>query len=561
MTRARISLALIAGAAAVSLAHALWISTVVDDGGIALAYARSFAAGEGMRLTPLSPRVEAFSDPLWVIWLACGYALGIGGPSFAHVSGALFGATAVLLTGIVPSLAADRLPQPVDAVAPWVLAFDTTYNFWTGAGLETGAFALALMAMVALIVAGSKWSCVPAGLLAVLRPEGALYALFAAAFRKERRAGSLASTLDSLRWLALAALPAIAWLLFRLAYYDQWLPNSFFAKRNWDYGGVAYLGAWFVHDPWHWALCVSPLAVVVPATRRSYIVASAGVAAAIVFILVAHGDWMAEHRFVAHVLPAAALAAGLAPIALQQRLPGRRHVASLLAIAIVAAAFTGAWVRSPERRRNPELPLTYVGAQGRWFRDEARSLGLLRPRIAHFDIGGLALESGGEVVDLSGLADLFIGRVGYQAHAAVRDYVFGDVRPDMVNVHGPCWYLRSDPRLPRDYVLVSSGSFGENWVRRSLVRREFDPRCPSGQPPSDLHARLESATPRDAAELWLCGRAYLQVLPDVRLVAHRFAVQGLRGGDGARERLEAAVTLDPTQVAAAQRLVRYQLQP
>src|SRR5437588_77332 len=61
----------------------------------------------------------------------------------------------------------------------------------------------------------------------------------------------------------------------------------------------------------------------------------------------------------------------------------------------------------------------------------------LRPRIAHFDIGGLALESGGEVIDLSGLADLYIGRVGYQARGAVGAYIFDEVQPDMLNIHGP----------------------------------------------------------------------------------------------------------------------------
>ena len=43
--------------------------------------------------------------------------------------------------------------------------------------------------------------------------------------------------------LGLAALPALAWLLFRIGYYGQWLPNSFFAKRTWQYGSVGYLRA------------------------------------------------------------------------------------------------------------------------------------------------------------------------------------------------------------------------------------------------------------------------------------------------------------------------------
>ena len=117
---------------------------MTDDAGISLAYARNLAQGNGLRLTPLSPPVEAYSDPLWVLWLALGYLLHIGGPQLAKISGAVFAAAAVGLIGLAPSRAEGREVRPIDALAPLVLAFDTTYNFWAGAGLETGMFALAL---------------------------------------------------------------------------------------------------------------------------------------------------------------------------------------------------------------------------------------------------------------------------------------------------------------------------------------------------------------------------------------------------------------------------------
>jgi len=561
---------LIGLAGAVSLAHALWSGTVVDDAGIALAYARSLAYGQGLRLTPLSPRVEAYSDPLWVLWLAVPYMLHIDGPTFAHLSGALLGAAAVVVTGFVPSFAEARAPRLLDAAVPWVLSLDTTFNFWAGAGLETGAFALALAAMLALLAAGSRWSFAPAGLLAVLRPEGALYAALAVPFRSRRddrpppppsREDVIARAREIVWWLALAALPALVWLLFRIAYYRQWLPNSFFAKRTWQYGGVGYLRAWFVQDPWHWVLCFSPVAFISRRTRRSALAAYSACAAAAIFIVVSGGDWMIEHRFVAHALPAAALAAGLVPFALDDLLTGRgRIVGGIAGLGIVAAAFFGAQARSPARRLSPELSLAYVADQGRWFHDEARRLGVLRPRIAHFDIGGLALESGGEVIDLGGLADLYIGRIGYHDRNAVGAYVFDEVEPDMLNIHGPVQYLRDDWRLRRDYVRVASGLWGENWVRKSLVRNQLDDRCAAGGPPVDLDRRLANATPVEARDLWLCARAHLLTLPDVTVLARRFAAESLRDPHRARELLEAAVTLDPTQAAAAGRLLRLRLQ-
>ena len=570
-------------AAAGSLAHALWVSAVTDDAGISLAYARDLAAGDGLRLTALSPRVEAYSNPLWVLWLALGSALGIGGTQFARLSGALFAAAAVVLVGLVPSRAEGREPRLSDAVAPLLLSFDTTYNFWAGAGLESGAFALALSAALLLLASGSRWSAIPAGLLCVLRPEGPLYVAGFGLLIGTRAISSPAASgvggflsrgSDILRWLALAALPFLLWLAFRRAYYAAWLPNAYFAKRRWDFGGFWYLNGWFLDGAWHWALYAAPLALLARRTRPAAALAAVACAAAVGFILYSRGDWMSEHRFAAHALPAAALAAGLVPRALHDLFGGRdRDLGWAFALALLTAAALSARARSPDRKRTPELPLSYVAEQGRRFRADADRLGLTRPRIAHFDIGGIALESGGEVVDLAGLADLYLARIGYQSHGAVRDYVFGEMKPEMINIHGPCQYLREDPRLARDYQIVGSGPWGENWVRKSLELDGLDDRCPAqgvgfvralaGQ--GKLAATLESASAVAARDLWLCARAHLArgALPDVSRLAARLASDGLGERDPARARalLDAAVTLDPLLAAASRRLLLLRLSP
>jgi len=527
-------------AAVGSLAHTMWISVVNDDAGISLAYARTFASGDGLRLTTLSPRVEGYSDPLWVLWLSLGYALKIDGPRFAQLSGAVFAALAVMVVGLVPSRRYAREPRPLDALAPWILALDTTYCYWAGAGLETGAFALALSIALA-------WgSAVPTGLLAVLRPEGPLYVMALGADRVRRRGRARARAIEELlRWLVVAALPALSWLAFRRIYYGQWLPNSYFAKRDWDYGGPHYLATWFRADPWHWALCGVPLVLIRPSTRRASMPAFASSVAAAAFIVLSRGDWMEEHRFVAHALPAVALLASLVPAAV-----GPAPFASAgCALALLASSIYCVGSRGAARRKDPVLPLAYVAEQARAFRSEAARLGLIHPRIAHFDVGGFALESGGEVIDLAGLADLYIARVGYQSHGRVRDYLFDEVDPDMINVHGPCEYLRSDPRLQRYYRFAVSTRWGENWVRK-------DDNCPRALPPVEALAALPAA---QARARWLCARARfpLHELPDVRTLSRRFADEGLKLDDP--DRLATSVALDPTSTRAARRLLELRL--
>ena len=146
------------------------------------------------------------------------------------------------------------------------------------------------------------------------------------------------------------------------------------------------------------------------------------------------------------------------------------------------------------------------------------------------------------------------GRIGYQSQTAVRNYLFDEVKPEMLNIHGPCQYLADDPRLKRDYWLSATGAWGENWVRKTLELDGIDDRCPP-RLPADLLGALEKSTALGARDLWLCARAHLpeKALPDVRSLARKWA------GAGTKAALDAAVTLDPDRVGASKRLLELRL--
>ncbi len=544
------ALALIALAAVFAFGFAIWIGAVCDDAGISLAYARDAAAGAGLRLTPLSPRVEAYSNPLWTLWLALGFLTGAArgdGAAFALWSGALCGGLATLVIGLVPSRLSGDAPAPIDALAPWLLALDTTYACWNGAGLESGAFALVLSLSMLRIDAGAM----PLGLLPLLRPEGPLY-LAALALARGRK-------LLCVRWWIFAAAPLLLWLAFRLAYYGQPLPNAYYAKHGWNYGAIRYLLEWFGNDRWHFVLLAAPAALLVPRLRRTLVVAALPCLAATVFIFVSRGDWMDEHRFVAHALPALALVAAQVPALL----PRASWLPALLLLSVAALDLKA---HAPGRKADPPLPLAYVEEQGRWFRDAAGRLGLTRPRIAHFDLGGISLASGGEVIDLAGLADLYIGRVGYQDHSRVSDYLLDELKPELINLHGPCAYLGDDPRFARDYASSATGLWGTNYVRRELLDGR-DSRCANGveavraMSPEALFAKLSSLDPSDARDLWLCARAHrpAEALPEVRPLAARLATRAAGEPSAARALLDVAVTLDPTLTRASRQLLSLRL--
>src|SRR5262249_62093981 len=123
---------------------------------------------------------------------------------------------------------------------------------------------------------------------------------------------------------------------------------------------------------WHWALYLSPLALIAKSTRKAALTALTPCAAAVAFILYSKGDWMSEHRFAAHALPAAAVAAGLVPMALQELFAQRdRDAGWFSACALVLLAAISAYSRSPARRLNPEITLSHVSDQGRSVRRRA----------------------------------------------------------------------------------------------------------------------------------------------------------------------------------------------
>lgn len=638
----RLAAVLVVLAAAAAAAHGLWVGTVNDDAGISLAYARTLAQGEGLRLTPWSQRVEAFSNPLWTLWLALGFRAGLAqgdGAAFAHATGALLGGLACLPLGLVLARARGRRLRPADALAPWVLALDTTYADWIGSGLETGAFALALAWGLCLLAgefprtrgkreeapgprASRAWSALPFGLLALLRPEGPLYALGAWLarlwlLRRARRQDgpSPADRGAEAAWMVVAALPLLSWLVLRFHYYGREVPNSYTLKITWDFlDPAAYLHRWWDSNPgvhrWLW---LAPLPLLVGETRRAaWLALLAGLLPALAFVRWSGGDWMSGHRFLGHALPAVALLTALVPIALGQAagwipflgglrtmvravegdgapatppeggllaavvatgLRGARTAALTTLVASAAllglAAFAAARA-SPERRAHPDNPLSWVHEQARWFRAEADRRGLLRPRVAHYDIGAMALDTGGEVVDLAGLADLRMARVSHKKGAQAADYVFDEAKPDLLNLHGPCAYLEADPRLARDYQVAARGAWGTNYLRRSLAGDDDD-RCPGGL--AALRA-LEAAGPQallaalradgeagrwdDARWRWLCarGRWPRALLPvgEAEALGREWERRALAEPSPAIPALRAAAALAPSAVQAALRL-------
>jgi len=237
---AKLALVLAVVSACLLAGHATLLDVpIVDDAAISVAYAKTLFAGHGFRLTPYSTVVEGFSNPLWTLLVGLAFPLRLNALRFAS------GLSAVLMLASVPVYAlwgaASRGRVCLeDACAPLLMALTSSFAYWGSSGMETSLFSLllglgGLFALRDLRRRRGVLAGVAFGLASLARPEGPAYALAAAVFwggvlvSERRRPGRHDAATASLA----IGIPA-AYLAFRLAYFDAWVPNTALAKLGVD---------------------------------------------------------------------------------------------------------------------------------------------------------------------------------------------------------------------------------------------------------------------------------------------------------------------------------------
>jgi arabinofuranosyltransferase len=244
---------------ALLLAHAWVYRFLTDDAFISFRYAKNLSLGHGLVFNPGYERVEGYTNFLWVILLAGFDGLGIAPERIANSLSILCG---VAIWALI--LRASLRPgRPIWlALAPVVLLAATrSFAVWCTSGLETKlfeflAFAGALRAVseAESARAGGRetwlYSSLLLALMSLTRPDGVIIAggiLGTRWFIERRRGGARLGPASCGISLLVAIL--IAHLAFRLAYYGEWLPNTYHAKvggRTWWSMGLAYIAAFSV---------------------------------------------------------------------------------------------------------------------------------------------------------------------------------------------------------------------------------------------------------------------------------------------------------------------------
>ncbi len=234
-----------------------WFLT--DDSFISFRYARNLAHGRGLVFNPGFERVEGYTNFLWVLALGALDALGIAPENAANALSTIF---SLGLWALVAWWGVRRWRSEGSGawalVAPLLLAVTRSVAVWGTSGLETRCFEFLVVAATLRLVLeveseehgdGTRrpLAGVIFGLASLARPDGPLLALcaFGAAGLHLRSRGKFRAGAWLKRALPFVMLVA-AHLVFRLAYYHEWLPNTYYAKvggKVWFSSGIRYFAS------------------------------------------------------------------------------------------------------------------------------------------------------------------------------------------------------------------------------------------------------------------------------------------------------------------------------
>jgi hypothetical protein len=330
------------------------------------------------------------------------------------------------------------------AIPALALAFDADLATWSASGMDTALWTLACVGCVALAASRREdAAAIGSGALAWVRPEGPLFAAAAVlALARGRR--------SALRLALLAAAPIACLTVLRWGYFHAVLPNTFWAKMHAapdgrDYSGLGYLASALERRPL--LLVVLPLASwsrgSCPALRLSL----AFLGAAVVFAVVAGGDWMPDRRLLVVALPVAAIAASIG----LSRVRATPLVLASSAALAAEAAFTFdhatdqtwrrvEWVderverwRPPKHPFNEPYPLDWMPTH---LLHEIAPYVAPGDAVAHVDVGELPYVMEDVVfLDGFGLVDRSSGRLAF---APAREPLRSEAREE---------FFRSSPRV------------------------------------------------------------------------------------------------------------------
>jgi hypothetical protein len=213
--------------------------SLFDDAMISMRFARNLVAGHGLRWNVAGRPVEGYSNLLWTLWMAVPHRLGVSDLKtslFVMVSAAgLLGANIYFVHGIARRVGGGS--SLVTGIATWLTALSYPLVFWSLRGMEVGLVAAEITAAVLLALRLAErvtrrdlilFGAVLAA--AVITRDDALLPVGLIAVAAIWMAPAGARRVIGVTAVGVIAGTVLAHEIFRVAYYGDALPNTYYLK-------------------------------------------------------------------------------------------------------------------------------------------------------------------------------------------------------------------------------------------------------------------------------------------------------------------------------------------
>jgi len=472
----------------------------IDDAGISFSYARNLALGYGLVSQPGLPPVEGFSNPAWVFLLSIFSCTGFDIVEIVKpLSVVLTTISIVVLYLAFLHFTNSKFLALITLVG---LIVQPAIVIWSVSGLENPLL-LFLIVVLFFICLSSPTSAlailagIVSGITSITRPDGILYIPLYAVMHP--------------KYFKQTLFPSIAiwgsYFVFRLIYYGELVPNTYFMKAEgklfskyrlltmWGSFKSILLG---IFGPKHLAaatiIILLVLLVILIWKRkidRRYLVIGIFLIISLGSYLVLPPDWMGEYRFATPFFPflylfITLMIADVFNLFVKWVKITNLAAGILLLCWLASIYFVSYAPRLEEFTENPTVSFYGVRADFYRFNRYSAILNLHYPSVLLPDVGGaLYYYPDIRIYDLGGLVDAIVARTLNRDQREFYHYVFDVAKPDFIHVHGGWTYaarLEDDPRFRQGYVAISEYidqalvmEFGEerysgDFVRRSLIK-------------------------------------------------------------------------------------------
>ena len=418
-------------------------SHIQDDAFITFRYIKNFIDGKGLVFN-IGERVEGYTNFLWMIILIVPAFLKVNIIDASQFLSSFFGLSVLIVTYFISrsiNLKSHYINNKKDfsglinLVPVFLLALSGAFSYWASSGMETSFFIFLILTGLFFYIRNDQsekinyYTPIFISLATLTRPEGILFFVIIYSHKiffiiiRQRKSSSLLRKVfsrNNLLEVSFFILPVLIHLIFRLIYYGYLLPNTYYAKVNYDYStfesGLEYLLLFAQDYLLYGIIFILPLFLLAVKELRFetslfYLI----IFLYSLYVIIIGGDVLPLHRFWLIVLPLIYILWGMFLIQIniiyskRSFLTGSKRIAILLIITILIGYYN--YNHSKDKistMKDREIALV---SKFRMYAEIINGLERIKKRrltIAVSTIGSLSYFTNATVIDMLGLTDEYI---------------------------------------------------------------------------------------------------------------------------------------------------------